>query len=781
MAAFAPGMVGDVVVKEELIMREAALPSLAATQAPAAQSAEDGAAKGTGSNSATSSVEPPRLRQYFPETMLWLPDAVTDENGYLHMDFPVADSITTWRMTALASTQDGGLGSATTGLRVFQDFFIDLDLPLALTVGDEVSIPVGVFNYLSESQTVKLELAQADWFELLDEPEKEIEIAGNDINVVYFRVRASQFGMQPFKVTAWGSKMSDAIQKEVHVYPDGKQIGFTQSDRLSPDLPISRVVDIPVDAIPGTQSLVVKIYPGVVSQVVEGLDSILRMPYGCFEQTSSTTYPNVLVLDYLQTTNQAAPEAQMKAEEYINLGYQRLTTFEVGSTGGFSLFGDAPADRMLTAYGLQEFADMSHVQNVDEALVKRAADWLLSQQASDGSWENDRGLVHESTWSSLGNDRLPVTAYIAWSLVVAGYKDQDGTQRGIAYVREHQAEAEDAYVLALVANALVASDLSEKGYIDPSTQAVLDHLSDMARQEGNGVSWTSSVASFMGGEGHTGSIETTALATLAFLRADSHPELVNAALTYLIQQKDGFGTWYTTQATVLALKALIESVRAGGEDVNAIVTVSLNGGQTHIVQVSAENYDVVQLLSFEDISIGRDNMVEISMEGKGNLMYQVSGGYYLPWNKLVDYQDVVSEKELVDIDVAYDRTELEVNDIVNVNITVSLQEGRADSALIDLGLPPGFTVQNEDLEALVAYYNDVPEDYAFPTIQRYELTGRQILIYISNLSAGKPLQFSYRLLAKFPLVAQTPASNAYDYYNPEVEGEALPLTLVVKP
>ena len=46
----------------------------------------------------------------------------------------------------------------------------------------------------------------------------------------------------------------------------------------------------------------------------------------------------------------------MKAEEYINLGYQRLTTFEVESSGGFSLFGDAPADRMLTAYGLQEFA-----------------------------------------------------------------------------------------------------------------------------------------------------------------------------------------------------------------------------------------------------------------------------------------------------------------------------------------------------------------------------------------------------------------------------------------
>jgi uncharacterized protein YfaS (alpha-2-macroglobulin family) len=59
-------------------------------------------------------------------------------------------------MTALASTQGGRLGSTTAPLRVFQDFFIDLDLPLSLTVGDEVSVPVVVFNYLDEPQTVRL-------------------------------------------------------------------------------------------------------------------------------------------------------------------------------------------------------------------------------------------------------------------------------------------------------------------------------------------------------------------------------------------------------------------------------------------------------------------------------------------------------------------------------------------------------------------------------------------------------------------------------------------------
>ena len=220
---------------------------------------------------------------------------------------------------------------------------------------------------------MRLEVAAADWFELLDPPVKEIKIDPNEISVAYFRIKAQDFGRQPFKVTAIGSKMSDAIQKEVTVYPNGKR---SPSPARPPDprhSPWQQPVKIPADAIPGTQKLIVKIYPGMLSQVVEGLDGILRMPNGCFEQTSSTTYPNVLVLDYLKTTNQAAPEVQMKAEQYINLGYQRLTTFEVKSSGGFSLFGDAPADRMLTAYGLQEFSDMSRVHDVDPALLKRAA------------------------------------------------------------------------------------------------------------------------------------------------------------------------------------------------------------------------------------------------------------------------------------------------------------------------------------------------------------------------------------------------------------------------
>ena len=88
-----------------------------------------------------------------------------------------------------------------------------------------------------------------------------------------------------------------------------------------------RVRDLRKD-IPDAGKIFVRLYPGPLSQVVEGMDAILRMPGGCFEQTSSSAYPNVLTVDYLKKTHTQSPAVMMKAEQYLNAGYQRLLTFE---------------------------------------------------------------------------------------------------------------------------------------------------------------------------------------------------------------------------------------------------------------------------------------------------------------------------------------------------------------------------------------------------------------------------------------------------------------------
>jgi 5-hydroxyisourate hydrolase-like protein (transthyretin family) len=761
-------VVEEVMVEGEGMM----LPVPTAMPALAPKAALDEAAPGAGATQ----QEAPLLRQFFPETMYWNPEAVTDESGHWQTGLDLAHTITTWRLTALASAQDGRLGSTTAPIRVFQDFFVDIDLPLALTQGDEVSMPVAVYNYLDSGQRVALTLEAEDWFEFLGPAEQAVDVAPGDVTVVYFpiKVTATEGRFRPV-VTAIGEQMSDAttLRHDVQVLPDGKRFDQTLSDRLEGD--VETTLSIPADAIPGTAKIYVKLYPGILSQVVEGLDALLRMPFGCFEQTSSMTYPNVLVLDYLKTTNQASPEAQMKAEEYINLGYQRLTTFEVPG-GGFSLFGSQPADRMLTAYGLLEFSDMARVHPVDQAIVDRAAAWLLSQQRGDGSWENDQGLVHENSWSSLGNERLPVTAYIVWALSEAGYEDEAGTAQGLDYVREFWRDAEDAYALALVANGLAAADPEGS-----ATEAALDRLAEMAIVEGSGGAgsayWQSDIGTFMGATGDTGSIETTALAAYAFLRAGRHTDLANQALTYLVREKDSYGTWHSTQATVQTLKALLLSVREGGEGADATVRVTLNGEQADPVRITEENFDVVQTVSFSEQALPGDNRLRIKVEGQGNLMYQVSTHYYLPWDRLPPAEG----EPLMEITVDYDRTELAVNDTVEVSVRVELKQGAARQAIVDLGVPPGFDVASEDLADLVARHSDLPPDYEGYKFSRFDLTGRQIICYLEGLKAGESLSFSYRIRARYPIKAQTPPSSAYDYYNPAVSAVSAPAEIEVNP
>jgi uncharacterized protein YfaS (alpha-2-macroglobulin family) len=172
------------------------------------------------------------------------------------------------------------LGGVSAPLRVFQDFFVDLDLPVRLTQNDEVAFPVAVFNYLKKPQTVKLTLKQEPWFELTDPAglTRSLRLKPNEVTAVKFRIRAKRIGYQPLLVKAVGSKMSDAIKRSIEVVPDGKRIEQVVTDRLAGK--VKQVLTIPAHALPEASKLLVKIYPGVMSQILEGAEGLLRLPGG---------------------------------------------------------------------------------------------------------------------------------------------------------------------------------------------------------------------------------------------------------------------------------------------------------------------------------------------------------------------------------------------------------------------------------------------------------------------------------------------------------------------
>ncbi|HZT78690.1 MAG TPA: alpha-2-macroglobulin family protein, partial [Gemmataceae bacterium] len=237
-------------------------------------------AKKSGGTGGGNAAAPTRLREYFPETMLWQPALITDDKGVAVLPVSFADSITTWRLTASASSKGGLLGGVSSPLRVFQDFFVDLDLPVSLTQNDEVAFPVAVYNYLKTPQTVKLELKAEPWFELADDAglTRSLDLKPNEVTSVKFRIRAKKIGFQPLTVHATGSKMSDAIKRSVEIVPDGTKVEKVFNDRLAGS--VAQTVTVPEHAVPDASKILVKIYPGVFSQVIEGTEGMLRMPFG---------------------------------------------------------------------------------------------------------------------------------------------------------------------------------------------------------------------------------------------------------------------------------------------------------------------------------------------------------------------------------------------------------------------------------------------------------------------------------------------------------------------
>lgn len=223
-------------------------------------------------------VEPARIREWFPETLYWNPAVITDDHGRAEIKVPLADSITSWRLTAMANSKNCLMGSTTANIIVFQDFFVDIDFPVALTQNDTVSVPVAVFNYMKESQKVKLKVELEPWFELMDDQEKILEIGSNDIRACYFKIKVKQIGNHKFTVMAYGTKLSDAIRRSIEVVPDGKKFEAVINDRLPARC--SHRIEIPAKSIDGSHKILFKVYPSVFAQVVDGMEGMLRMPYG---------------------------------------------------------------------------------------------------------------------------------------------------------------------------------------------------------------------------------------------------------------------------------------------------------------------------------------------------------------------------------------------------------------------------------------------------------------------------------------------------------------------
>jgi uncharacterized protein YfaS (alpha-2-macroglobulin family) len=730
---------------------------------PAPQQPIQGRDFGAALKTVSPEVEAPHVRSYFPEALYINPEIITDARGNANISIPIADSITTWRMAMLASTASGALGTATSSLKVFQDFFVDLDLPVTLTQGDQVSLPIAIYNYSGKRGQVSLNLKQEDWFSLdHDAPEKSVAAESGRVGSSQFTLTATRIGK--FKLTLFahmegGISREDIVVREIEVIPNGREQDLVFNGRL--ENTAAHDLQFPATAIADASSIIVRLYPGPLSQLIEGMDSILSMPGGCFEQTSSSTYPNVLALDYMKHSKKLTPETHAKAEAYIANGYQRLLTFEVPG-GGFSWFGQAPANKILTAYGLMEFNDMAKVSEVDPRLIDRTRDWLVNQQQADGSWKPDASFINEGATDRYNSNVLRITAYIAWSLVDTGMQTP-AIDRAKDFIDSHLNGAPDPYTLAVIANFA-----TEYGHDRDFTRRSMQALLDARTEKGDQVFWSAEETSVYS-TGESAAIETTGLATQALLKWGQASETARKALNFVAQKKQASGAWGTTQATIMALRALLLATQLSASDVHGSVQVMLDGREVKTLNLTPNNNDLLHQFVFKGIDAHRPASVRLHFEGAGSLAYQVVGRSFVPW-------DEKPVAEPLSINIAYDRTRLPQNDIATETVTIKNNLSKtANMIMVDLGIPPGFDLLSEDLQSL----QEKADGANAGRLEKFSLTATQAILYFNGLGPHQEVTLKVRLRAKYPIRAHTLQSRLYEYYDPNVSSTSRPVKLEV--
>lgn len=712
--------------------------------------------------------ERPELRTDFSETLCWKPFIIT-ENGKAEAVFDLSDSVTSFTATAFAHTLDGRLGSAKIVLESRLPLVLQPKIPLEISAGDEVIIPLAITSNSSEKRTASINLERFEGFKLLQGQENlTLELQPNQTVRKLYKFKPEIVDGEialGFNGKVQGFAQ-DAIRQTIKVSSSGFPVADAYSDTLEGTM-VSKI-KLPESIIPGTLKVSARVYPSVLADLQKGLEGMLREPHGCFEQTSTTNYPNLLVLDYLRESNQNNPEIEKRALALLENGYAKLTAFECmnaqNKKQGYEWFGGtAPAHEALTAYGLLQFRDMSRVMNVDQNMIKRTQDYIMGQRDGNGGFKrNSRAL------DSFGRAPDDITnAYIVWSLTESGKSDD--VSKELSSLKEKAEKSNDPYFLALVANALLNRD-------DRATAlALLKKLVSGQKEDGHLVAEKTSIT---GSGGVSLEVETTALAILALLKANE-PQFnlpVRKAITWVGKQRNGSGAFGSTQSTILALKALIAFTKAnkktaeagevrlflGSEEMSKVVFAA---GATEVMELKLPNPE-------KNFKPG-ENALRLEVTGKNIFPATISWTY----NTL---KPVGASKLPIGIETRLSAEKANEGDTLQLKLKVRNNEKKGQGmAVAVVGLPAGLSLP-EDFKQLKQMCL-VPEDGSRSSLSAFEVLGRELVLYWRDLAPEQNIELNLDLISRVPGNYSGQASRAYLYYNPELKHWVEPLKVAITP
>jgi hypothetical protein len=672
-------------------------------------------------------------RTDFTETVYWHAGIATNEKGEATFAFAASDSITTVRVRADGFSKDGALGEADETIEIRRPFYVEPKFPLEVTAGDRIDLPVTLVNGTDSVLGGTVEAKVGQGLQLLESRTWSSDVPGGTSVRGLFPVFVQPHqGDVELHLVGKAGVHEDNVTRRIAVVAAGFPIEMNYGGLLKGV--VRHDVAIPEGIEPSSLATQASVYPSPLASLTQALAALLREPGGCFEQTSSSNYPNVMALQYLKGHSGVDPELVRRASDLVERGYKRLVSFECPKKG-YEWFGSDPGHEALTAYGIMEFIDMSRVMNVDMGMIERTRQWLLSRRDGKGSFLRDAKAL-----DTFGGAPPEITdAYVLWALTEAGEK---GLEKEIAALQETVRKSEDPYLMALSANVFLnAGDRA-------TAEGLLERLATKQAADG---SLPGAKTSITRSGGECLEIETVSFAVLGWLRSPKHTANSEKAMRWLLERCKS-GRFGATQSTILALKAIIAYDAAHARPKQAgKVLLSVDGKETQTVAFPASQEGPIVLADFSAALKAGKHVIEIKMEGGAEMPYSLQVGYHARTPASSDKCQVGLRTSLAKDRVA----EGEAVD-VSVELTNRTKEGLPMVTAI-VGLPGGLEARAEQLKELVREGK----------VDAFETRGREVIFYWRGMAPGTKRSLVLSCIASVPGEYTGPASRAYLYYTDE--------------